>query len=97
MTPETTYWQYTHGVQDLSLVSPDGYSLDDFYLSRRGNDEVQLDLFLDYANNVAMYPKFQEYFGSTSRHCWQSGGKTIILFAAARKRSNAIFARPSCN
>lgn len=62
LTPETTYWQYTHGVQDLSLVSPDGYSLDDFYLSRRGNDEVQLDLFLDYANNVAMYPKFQEYF-----------------------------------
>lgn len=62
LTPATTYWQYTHGVRDLSLVSPDGFSLDDFYLSRRGNDEVQLDLFLDYANNVSMYPKFQEYF-----------------------------------
>ena len=62
LTPETTYWQYTHGVRDLSLVSPDGFSLDDFYLSRPGSDEVQLDLFLDYANNVAMYPKFQEYF-----------------------------------
>jgi pimeloyl-ACP methyl ester carboxylesterase len=43
-------------------VSPDGLSLDDFYLSRPGNDEVQLDLLLDYANNVAMYPTFQEYF-----------------------------------
>jgi pimeloyl-ACP methyl ester carboxylesterase len=62
LTPATTYWQYTHGVRDLSLVSPDGFSLDDFYLSRLGNDEVQLDLFLDYANNVAMYPTFQEYF-----------------------------------
>jgi pimeloyl-ACP methyl ester carboxylesterase len=62
LTPDTTYWQYTHGVPDVSLVSPDGMSLDDFYLSRPGNDEVQLDLFLDYANNVAMYPKFHEYF-----------------------------------
>lgn len=62
LTPATTYWQYTHGVSDLSLVSPDGLSLDDFYLSRPGNDEVQLDLLLDYANNVAMYPTFQEYF-----------------------------------
>jgi pimeloyl-ACP methyl ester carboxylesterase len=62
LSPETTYWQYTHGVSDPSFVSPDGYSLDDFYLARPGNDEVQLDLFLDYANNVAMYPAFQEYF-----------------------------------
>jgi pimeloyl-ACP methyl ester carboxylesterase len=62
LSPETTYWQYTQGVSDPSLVSPDGYSLDDFYLTRPGADEVQLDLFLDYANNVAMYPAFQEYF-----------------------------------
>ncbi|MBV8638412.1 MAG: alpha/beta hydrolase [Candidatus Eremiobacteraeota bacterium] len=62
LTPQTTYWQYTHGVADASLVSPDGYTLDDFYLARPGADEVQLDLFLDYANNVAMYPAFQDYF-----------------------------------
>jgi pimeloyl-ACP methyl ester carboxylesterase len=62
LTPETTYWQYTQGVRDVSLLSPDGFSLDDFYLARPGNDEVQLDLFLDYASNVAMYPTFQEYF-----------------------------------
>lgn len=62
LTPETTYWQYTHGVADASAVSPDGYTLDDHYLGRPGAEEVQLDLFGDYKSNVALYPTFQEYF-----------------------------------
>ncbi|HEY2682201.1 MAG TPA: alpha/beta hydrolase [Steroidobacteraceae bacterium] len=62
LKPEATIWQYTHGVPDVSAVSPDGYSLDTFYLGRTGVTEVQLDLFGDYKSNVAMYPKFQEYF-----------------------------------
>jgi pimeloyl-ACP methyl ester carboxylesterase len=62
LKPETTYWQYTHGVANVVAVSPDGYSLDDYYMTRPGADEVQLDLFLDYASNVDRYPKFQEYF-----------------------------------
>jgi pimeloyl-ACP methyl ester carboxylesterase len=62
LTHETTIWQYTHGVADTASVSPDGYSLDEFYLSRPGADEVQLDLFRDYRNNVALYPSFQQYF-----------------------------------
>jgi pimeloyl-ACP methyl ester carboxylesterase len=62
LKPETTMWQYTEGVPDKSLVSPDGYSLDNYYLARPGADEVQLDLMLDYASNVAMYPAFQQYF-----------------------------------
>ena len=62
LTPETTVWQYTHGVPDATTVSPDGYSLDNFYLARPGADEVQLDLFGDYKSNVALYPTFQEYF-----------------------------------
>jgi pimeloyl-ACP methyl ester carboxylesterase len=62
LKPETTYWQYTHGVPDATLVSPDGYSLDNFYLARPGADDVQLDLFRDYRNNVALYPTFQKYF-----------------------------------
>ena len=62
LTPETTYWQYTHGVADASAVSPDGNSLDNFYLARPGADEVQLDLFGDYKSNVALYPEFQNYF-----------------------------------
>jgi pimeloyl-ACP methyl ester carboxylesterase len=62
LTPETTRWQYTHGVQDESLVAPESYTVDSALLARPGNDEIQLDLFLDYASNVALYPKFHEYF-----------------------------------
>jgi pimeloyl-ACP methyl ester carboxylesterase len=62
LAPGTTTWQYTHGVPDASRVSPDGYSLDNFYLARPGADEVQLDLFGDYKSNVALYPTFQSYF-----------------------------------
>ena len=62
LKPETTVWQYTHGAPDATIVSPDGYSLDNFYLTRTGADEVQLDLFGDYKSNIALYPIFQEYF-----------------------------------
>jgi pimeloyl-ACP methyl ester carboxylesterase len=62
LAPETTLFQYTHGVADPSLVSPDGRSLDDHYLARPGAHEAQLDLLLDYASNVALYPAFHAYF-----------------------------------
>ena len=62
LAPEATKWQYVHGVQDQAMVAPEAYTLDSALLARPGNDEVQLDLFLDYASNVALYPKFQEYF-----------------------------------
>ncbi|HVW73336.1 MAG TPA: alpha/beta hydrolase [Rhizomicrobium sp.] len=62
LSPESVVWQYTHGVPDPSLVSPDGYSLDNFYLARPGAHETQLDLFGDYKSNVALYPAFQDYF-----------------------------------
>ena len=62
LQPETTIWQYTHGVSNPASVSPDGYSLDNFYLARPGADEVQLDLFGDYQSNLALYPTFQKYF-----------------------------------
>jgi pimeloyl-ACP methyl ester carboxylesterase len=62
LKPEATLWQYTHGVPDPTIVSPDGYSLDTFYLDRPGAAEYQLDLFGDYKSNVALYPTFQKYF-----------------------------------
>jgi pimeloyl-ACP methyl ester carboxylesterase len=62
LKPEATKWQYTHGVADQSLVAPESYTLDSALLARPGNDEIQLDLFLDYASNVALYPKFQAFF-----------------------------------
>jgi pimeloyl-ACP methyl ester carboxylesterase len=62
LTPEAVKSQYLHGVPDETLVAPEGYALDSALLARTGNDEIQLDLFLDYASNVALYSKFQEYF-----------------------------------
>ncbi|MCS0496457.1 alpha/beta hydrolase [Ancylobacter sp. MQZ15Z-1] len=61
LTPESIRWQYEHGA-DTTRVSPDGYSLDAWYTGRPGVHEIQLDLFLDYASNVALYPTFQAYF-----------------------------------
>ncbi|TFW18651.1 alpha/beta fold hydrolase [Duganella callida] len=62
LTPETTQWQYTHGVTDPSMVAPESYTLDSALMARPGNDEIQLDLFGDYKSNVALYPTFQKYF-----------------------------------
>jgi pimeloyl-ACP methyl ester carboxylesterase len=83
LTHETTAWQYTHGVQDPASVSPDGYSLDDFYLSRPGADEVQLDLFGDYRSNVALYPAFQQYFRSHQPPLLAVWGKNDPFFLPA--------------
>jgi pimeloyl-ACP methyl ester carboxylesterase len=92
LSPETTLFQYTHGVADPSLVSPDGRSLDDHYLARPGAHEVQLDLLLDYASNVALYPKFQEYFRSKRVPLLAVWGKNDPFFlpagAEAFKRDN---------
>ena len=61
LTPETTKWQYTTGAPVERPIAPEAYTLDAALLARPGNDEIQLDLFLDYANNVALYPKFQKF------------------------------------
>lgn len=58
----TTQFQYTHGESDISLIAPESYTLDQHFLDRAGNDEIQLDLFGDYKSNVAAYPRFHEYF-----------------------------------
>jgi pimeloyl-ACP methyl ester carboxylesterase len=62
LKPEATKAQYLYGVRDSTLVAPECYELDSALLARPGNDDIQLDLFLDYASNVALYPRFQEYF-----------------------------------
>jgi pimeloyl-ACP methyl ester carboxylesterase len=83
LAPETTVWQYTHGVSVRSRVSPDGYSLDNFYLARPGADEVQLDLIGDYKSNVALYPKFQEYFRKSKPPLLAVWGKNDPFFLPA--------------
>src|SRR4029077_2430491 len=83
LSPETTIWQYTHGVPDATLVSPDGYSLDNYYLARPGADEIQLDLFGDYKSNVALYPEFQIYFGKCKPPFLAVWGKNDPFFLPA--------------
>jgi pimeloyl-ACP methyl ester carboxylesterase len=83
LAPETTIWQYTQGVLDTSAVSPDGYSLDNFYLARPGADEVQLDLFGDYKSNVALYPTFQAYFRKHQPPLLAVWGKSDPFFLPA--------------
>jgi len=92
LKPEATKWQYVHGVQDATQVAPEAYGLDSALLARPGNDEIQLDLFLDYASNVALYPKFQEYFRTKRVPLLAVWGKNDPLFlppgAEAFKRDN---------
>jgi pimeloyl-ACP methyl ester carboxylesterase len=83
LAPETTIWQYTHGVPDVTTISPDGYSLDNFYLTRPGADEVQLDLFGDYKSNVALYPEFQAYFRNHKPRFLAVWGKNDPFFLPA--------------
>ena len=83
LAPDTTRWQYTHGVPDVTAVSPDGYSLDNFYLARPGADEIQLDLFGDYKSNVALYPTFQEYFRKHKPPFLAAWGKNDPFFLPA--------------
>ncbi|MDQ6422026.1 alpha/beta hydrolase [Paenibacillus sp. LHD-117] len=59
---DATKWQYTHGVKRVESVSPDTYTLDQTFLDRPGNQEIQLDLFLNYGTNPPLYPQWQEYF-----------------------------------
>jgi hypothetical protein len=62
LDPERLRSQYTDGVPNPDMIAPEGYTLDAAMIARPGNMEIQLDLFLDYANNVKLYPAFQEYF-----------------------------------
>jgi pimeloyl-ACP methyl ester carboxylesterase len=80
LKPETTVWQYTHGVPDPATVSPDGYSLDNFYMSRPGVAEVQLDLMGDYKSNVGLYPTFQRYFRTHKPPFLAAWGKNDPFF-----------------
>src|SRR5262249_55716673 len=80
LKPEATVWQYTHGVPDATRVSPDGYSLDIYYLSRPGAHDVQLDLFGDYKSNVALYPTFQKYFRTHKPPFLAAWGKNDPFF-----------------
>ena len=83
LTAGGTRWQYTHGVANPESVPPESYTLDTALLERPGNKEIQLDLFLDYASNVKLYPKFQEYFRKSKPPLLAIWGKNDPFFIPA--------------
>jgi pimeloyl-ACP methyl ester carboxylesterase len=83
LKPETTQWQYMHGVPMPERLSPDSWTLDSALLARPGNDEIQLDLFGDYQSNVALYPKFQEYIRTRRPPVLAVWGKNDPFFLPA--------------
>jgi pimeloyl-ACP methyl ester carboxylesterase len=91
LTPESIKWQYRYGA-DESRVAPESYALDSALLARPGNEEIQLDLFLDYASNVQLYPQFQHYFRTHRPPTLAVWGKNDPFFlpagAHAYKRDN---------
>lgn len=78
----TTKWQYTDGVEDLSKVSPDSYISDQYFLDRKGNDEVQLAFFRSYGSNVALYDSWHTYFRKYQPPVLVVWGKNDQIFIA---------------
>jgi len=93
---EGTRWQYLHGVANPDSVAPESYLLDDLLMQRQRNKEIQLDLFLDYANNLKLYPAFQQFFRDTKLPTLAIWGKHDPFFippgaeAYSRDNPNAV-------
>jgi pimeloyl-ACP methyl ester carboxylesterase len=83
LTLEGTRWQYTHGVALPDRIAPESYTLDMALMERSNNKEIQLDLFLNYAANVKLYPKFQEYFRKSRPPLLAIWGKNDPFFIPA--------------
>jgi pimeloyl-ACP methyl ester carboxylesterase len=92
LSPEGIRYQYTEGVPHPERIAPEGYTLDEALTARPGNTDIQLDLFLDYANNIKLYPAFQEYFRKSKPSLLAIWGKHDPFFippgAEAYRRDN---------
>ncbi|MRX08696.1 alpha/beta fold hydrolase [Pseudoduganella sp. FT25W] len=92
LTLDATKWQYVNGVANPDSVAPESYHLDAALLERPGNKDIQLDLILDYANNLTQYPSFQKFFRDTKLPTLVIWGKNDVFFipagAEAFKRDN---------
>lgn len=82
------------GTPNPELVKPEGYTLDTALITRPGNIEIQLDLFLDYANNVKLYPAFQRYFREQKPKTLAVWGRFDPFFVPAGAKA---FARDNPN
>ena len=82
ITREGVKWQFTHGVRNPQVISPDNWNMDLSHLSRKGNPEIQLRLFYDYRTNVPLYPKWQRYFREYQPPALIVWGKNDYIFPA---------------
>jgi pimeloyl-ACP methyl ester carboxylesterase len=80
---ESTKWLYTDGAENLSKISPDTYILDQYYLDRPGNDDIQLTLFRNYGTNLALYDEWHSYFRKYQPPTLVISGKNDKLFIPA--------------
>jgi pimeloyl-ACP methyl ester carboxylesterase len=94
LNPDGLRWQYVVGAPDPDAIAPEGYTLDAAMIARPGNMDIQLDLFLDYANNVKLYPAFQEYFRKNKPPLLAIWGKNDPFFLPAGAQA---FARDNPN
>jgi len=87
LTKETTIFQYTHGVKDVSRISPDSYTLDQFLLDRPGNDAIQLSLLHNYQSNLTHYDEWQRFFRSKQPKTLIVWGKNDPFFTEEGARA----------
>jgi pimeloyl-ACP methyl ester carboxylesterase len=83
LSPDTTRWLYTDGAEDILKISPDSYTIDQYYLDRPGNDEIQLALFRNYGTNLPLYDKWHSLFRKYQPPTLVISGKNDKLFVAA--------------
>jgi len=81
-SPDGLKWQYTHGVQDASKISPDNWYIDLQHLTRPENNEIQLAMFYSYRTNVPLYPEWQQYFRDHQPPTLIVWGKNDYIFPA---------------
>jgi pimeloyl-ACP methyl ester carboxylesterase len=82
LTIESTKWQYTNGMRDIKKISPDNWNMDQYFMDRKGNDKIQLELFYSYGTNPPLYPKWQEYFRKHQPPTLIVWGKNDYIFPA---------------
>ncbi len=83
LSPDANKWLHTDGADDVLNISPDSYTIDQYYLDRPGNDEIQLTLFRDYGTNLPLYEEWQSYFRKYQPPTLVISGKNDKLFVAA--------------
>jgi pimeloyl-ACP methyl ester carboxylesterase len=83
LSVEAIRWLYTNGAEDISRISPDSYTLDQSFITRPGNDKIQLTLFRNYGTNISLYESWQSYFRNYQPPTLVISGKKDEIFIAA--------------